>query len=152
MLMTHEGRGRAGDSSLSSDAHTTSSTLWLWFLGLEGFFALIYFPFGIPTGRPLIMGFLPWMEWPGQVPAWTLLGLSAVTAIAYGIRRNRPTAPIAWWFLGGGVLLFITGDAIYKFWHQIIGQNNIPFPSFIDAIYVTMYPVLAIGLLLLARA
>jgi hypothetical protein len=49
------------------------------------------------------------------------------------------------------VLLFITGDTTYKFWHQIMGQQNIPFPSFIDAIYITMYPVLAIGLLLLAR-
>ena len=59
--------------------------------------------------------------------------------------------PVAWWFIGVGVFLFITGDTIYKFWHQIIGQQYIPFPSFIDAIYVTMYPVLAIGLLLLAR-
>ena len=126
--------------------------MWLWFLALEALFALIYFPFGIPSGKPPIFGFLPWMEWPGQVPAWSLLGLSAVAAIAYGIRRNRPNAPIAWWFLGAGVLLFITGDTIYKFWHQIIGQSNIPFPSFIDAIYVTMYPVLAVGLLLLARA
>ena len=92
------------------------------------------------------------MEWPGQVPAWALLGVSAVAAIAYGIRRNRPNAPVAWWFLGAGVLLFITGDTTYKFWHQILGQNHIPFPSFIDAIYVTMYPVLAVGLLLLARA
>ncbi len=49
-------------------------------------------------------------------------------------------------------MLFITGDTVYKFWHQIIGEQMIPFPSFIDAIYVTMYPVLAIGLLLLARA
>ena len=92
------------------------------------------------------------MEWPGQPFAWALLGLSAVAAIAYGVWRNRPNAPIAWWFLGGGVLLFITGDTIYKFWHQIMGQQNIPFPSFIDAIYITMYPVLAVGLLLLARA
>ena len=52
----------------------------------------------------------------------------------------------------GVCFLFITGDTAYKFWHQIMGQNNIPFPSFIDAIYVTMYPVLAVGLLLLARA
>ena len=55
-------------------------------------------------------------------------------------------------FLGSGVLLFITGDTVYKFWHQIMGQQNIPFPSFIDVIYITMYPVVAVGLLLLARA
>ena len=88
----------------------------------------------------------------GQVPAWAVLGLSAVAAIAYGARRYRPKAPLAWWFMGAGVLLFITGDTIYKSWHQIMGQNNIPFPSFIDAIYITMYPVLAVGLLLLARS
>ena len=152
LLLANEENGRAGGSPLPSRTRTGSSRLWLWFLALEALFALIYFPFGIPSGKPPIFGFLPWMEWPGQVPAWSLLGLSAVAAIAYGIRRNRPNAPIAWWFLGGGVLLFITGDTIYKFWHQIIGQNNIPFPSFIDAIYVTMYPVLAVGLLLLARA
>jgi diguanylate cyclase (GGDEF)-like protein/PAS domain S-box-containing protein len=132
-------------------ARTTSPNAWRWFLGFEAILAMIYFPFGVTPGKPLIFGVLPWMEWPGQVPAWALLGLSAVAAIVYGVRRNRPNSPIAWWFIGGGVLLFITGDTTYKFWHQIIGQQNIPFPSFIDAIYITMYPVLAIGLLLLAR-
>jgi diguanylate cyclase (GGDEF)-like protein/PAS domain S-box-containing protein len=130
---------------------TTSPTAWRWFLALEAVFALIYFPFSVTPGQPRIFGFLPWMEWDGQVPAWALLGLSAVAAIVYGIRRNRPNAPLAWWFLAAGVLLFITGDTTYKFWHQIMGQQNIPFPSFIDAIYITMYPVLAVGLLLLAR-
>lgn len=92
------------------------------------------------------------MEWPGQVPAWAILGLSAVGAIAYGTYRYRPRGRLAWWFMGAGVLLFISGDTIYKFWHQLIGNQNIPFPSFIDAIYITMYPVLAIGLLLLTRS
>ncbi len=64
----------------------------------------------------------------------------------------RAKAPLAWWFMGAGVLLFITGDTIYKSWHQIMGQNNIPFPSFVDAIYIAMYPVLAVGFLLLARS
>jgi diguanylate cyclase (GGDEF)-like protein/PAS domain S-box-containing protein len=133
------------------EARKTSPNAWRWFLGFEAILAMIYFPFGVTPGKPLIFGVLPWMEWPGQVPAWALLGLSAVAAIIYGVRRNRPNSPIAWWFIGGGVLLFITGDTTYKFWHQIMGQQNIPFPSFIDAIYITMYPVLAIGLLLLAR-
>jgi diguanylate cyclase (GGDEF)-like protein/PAS domain S-box-containing protein len=141
-----------GGSPLPDGTRPTPSKLWIWFLALEAGFALVYFPFGFPSGSPRILGFLPWMEWPGQVPAWALLGLSAVAAIAYGIGRNKPNAPIAWWFLAFGVLLFITGDTTYKFWHQIIGNDQIPFPSFVDAIYVTMYPVLAIGLLLLARA
>jgi diguanylate cyclase (GGDEF)-like protein/PAS domain S-box-containing protein len=133
------------------EGRTTSPHAWRWFLGFEAILALIYFPFGVTPGKPLIFGVLPWMEWQGQVPAWALLGLSAVAAIVYGVRRNRPNSPIAWWIIGAGVLLFITGDTTYKFWHQIMGQQNIPFPSFIDAIYITMYPVLAVGLLLLAR-
>ena len=145
---------RADDRPLASAVRTTTSATWRWFLALEAVFALVYFPFGTIGGKhfgPGFMAFMPWMEWPGQVPAWALLGLSPVAAIAYGIRRNRPNAPIAWWFLGAGVLLFITGDTTYKFANQIIGWQP-PFPSFIDAIYITMYPVLAVGLLLLARA
>jgi diguanylate cyclase (GGDEF)-like protein/PAS domain S-box-containing protein len=129
---------------------TTWPHAWRWFLALESVFALIYFPFGVTPGKPLIFGFLPWMEWPGQVPAWALLGLSAVAAIMLGVRQHRPHAPNAWRFLAAGVLLFIAGDTTYKFWHQIIG-GQIPFPSFIDAIYISVYPMLAIGLLLLAR-
>jgi diguanylate cyclase (GGDEF)-like protein/PAS domain S-box-containing protein len=129
-----------------------SSRTWVWFLVFEAVVALVYFPFGIPSASPRILGVVPWMEWTGQVPAWAVLGLSAVAAIGYGTYRYRPRAPLAWWFMGAGVLLFITGDTIYKSWHQIMGQQNIPFPSFIDAIYITMYPVLAVGLLLLARS
>ncbi len=131
---------------------SVSPKTWKWFLVYEAVVALIYFPFGIPSGSPRILGAVPWMEWTGQVPAWSLLGLSAVGAVVVGVRTYRPRAPLAWWLIGSGVLLFITGDTIYKTWHQIIGNQNIPFPSFIDAIYITMYPVLAVGILLLARS
>lgn len=127
-----------------------SPRAWLWFLGLEALFALIYFPFGFPPGKGRIIGAVPWMEWPGQVPAWSLLGLSAVAAVAYGTYRYKPRATVAWGFIGFGVLLFITGDTIYKTGNQLL-RVNIGFPSFIDAIYISMYPALAIGLLLLAR-
>jgi diguanylate cyclase (GGDEF)-like protein/PAS domain S-box-containing protein len=148
----HDEMKRGAGGALRSAARAISPSAWRWFLAFEAVLALIYFPFGFPAAHPRLASFVPWMEWPGQVPAWALLGLSAAAAIVYGVRRNRPNAPVAWWFLGGGVLLFITGDTSYKFWHQIIGQQNIPFPSFIDAIYIAMYPVLAVGLLLLARA
>jgi diguanylate cyclase (GGDEF)-like protein/PAS domain S-box-containing protein len=144
--------GSTGPVRPSIDVHPTSKHLWRWFLGFEVVFALIYFPFGLPAQRPFIFGVLPWMEWPGQPFAWACIGLSAVAAIAYGVWRNRPNAPIAWWFLGAGVLLFITGDTVYKILHQTLGDQQIPFPSFIDVIYITMYPVVAIGLLLLTRA
>jgi diguanylate cyclase (GGDEF)-like protein/PAS domain S-box-containing protein len=141
-----------GRGTPATGAKGASSKSWRWFLAFEVVVALVYFPFGIPSGKPRMIGLIPWMEWKGQVPAWAVLGLSSVAAIVYGARHYRPKAPAAWWFIGAGVTLFITGDTIYKTWHQIMGQQNIPFPSFIDAIYITMYPVLAVGLLLLVRA
>ncbi len=147
-----EESGPAPGAKRGTAAPRFSARAWIWFLVFEAVVALIYFPFGIPSGHPRILGAVPWMEWTGQVPAWAVLGLSAVAAIAFGAYQYRPRARLAWWFMGGGVLLFIAGDTIYKSWHQIIGQQNIPFPSFVDAIYITMYPVLATGLLLLARS
>jgi len=58
-------------------------------LALETILALAYFPFGVPSEKPLVLGWLPWRQWPGQVPAWALLGASAVLAIAYGVRHCR---------------------------------------------------------------
>jgi hypothetical protein len=144
-----EGEDPAADSgSLLSAERGYSSTLWLKFLAFEAVLALIYFPFGIPSGTPRILGF-PSLD--GVAGTGACLG-AARSVLGGGDRLRdqayyRPKAPpVAWWFLGAGVLLFITGDTTYKFWHQIMGQNNIPFPSFIDGIYVTMYPVLAVGL------
>ena len=136
----------------SSGAQTGLPRAWRWFLAVETVLALVYFPFGIPPEKPLIFGWLPWMQWPGQVPAWGLLGLSAVIAIAYGVRHNRPNVPVSWWLLGGGLFVFVTGDTTYRFWRQIMDQQQVPFPLFIDAIHIAAYPVLAAGLLLLARA
>src|SRR5579875_3149391 len=138
-------------ASAVAPSAATRNNVWKWFLLLEGVFALVYFPFGFPPGPGRIAGVLPWMEWPGQVPAWALLGLSAVVAVAYGTHRYKPHARLAWRFILLGVFLFILGDTCYKSLHQLAGAQ-IPFPSFIDALYITMYPVLAIGLLLLVRS
>ena len=152
MTRHRSGERCVGAESQSSDVQSSSRHHWRWFLALETILALAYFPFGVPSEKPLVLGWLPWRQWPGQVPAWALLGASAVLAIAYGVRHCRPSAPTAWWFLAGGMLLLVTGDTAYKFWHQILGQQQIPYPSFVDVIHITAYPAIAIGLLLLERA
>src|SRR5205809_6053990 len=37
-----------------------------------------------------------------QSHLYELIGASAVVAIMVGIRRNKPTSPLAWWLLGLG--------------------------------------------------
>ena len=146
-------RANAGQVAepLSSGSKVSSSRPWCWFLTLDAVLALGYFPVGAPSERPLIFGWLPWRQWPGQVPLWAVLGLSAVVAVAYRAKRTSLNAPMAWYLLGGGSFLFVTGDMAYKLLHQILDQQQVPFPSFVDVIHVTAYPVFAFGLLLVAK-
>jgi diguanylate cyclase (GGDEF)-like protein/PAS domain S-box-containing protein len=86
----------------------------------------------------------------GSAPVINLLGLSGLIAMVVGIRRNRPQARLAWWLCVFGVFLFFLGDVYTYLLPKEFGVN-VPFPSPGDAIYLTMYPVLMAGLLLLVR-
>jgi diguanylate cyclase (GGDEF)-like protein/PAS domain S-box-containing protein len=86
----------------------------------------------------------------GSAPVINLLGLSGLLAMMAGIRRNRPRARVAWWLCVFGVFLFFLGD-IYTYLLPKEFGLSVPFPSPGDAVYLTMYPVLMAGLLLLVR-
>jgi diguanylate cyclase (GGDEF)-like protein/PAS domain S-box-containing protein len=78
------------------------------------------------------------------------LGLYGLLALVAGIRAYRPQAWVAWWLLVVGVFLFWVGD-VYTYSIRIVFNVTVPFPSFGDAVYLTMYPVLMVGILLLVR-
>ena len=78
------------------------------------------------------------------------LGLYGMLALIAGIRIYRPRARMAWWLLLLGVFLFWVGD-VYTYSIRILFNVNVPFPSWGDAVYLTMYPVLMAGIVLLVR-
>jgi diguanylate cyclase (GGDEF)-like protein/PAS domain S-box-containing protein len=82
---------------------------------------------------------------------WAPLGLSAVVATVVGVRRYRPTHPVAWYLLAAGLLCFISGDTIYNVLTDVLHQDD-PFPSVADLFYLAMYPFVVGGLLVLVRA
>ncbi len=86
----------------------------------------------------------------GSAELINLLGLSGLIAVGYGIRRNRPRARGAWWLLLFGLVLYWFGD-VYTYSFRELANVQIPFPSFGDAVYLTMYPVMMVGLLMFAR-
>src|SRR6266567_5887192 len=70
-------------------------------------------------------------------------------------RRRRPawkgkTATLAAVFLAAGALSFVVGDIIWAYF-EVLLRKTTPFPSMADAGYLTMYPLVAIGILLLAK-
>ncbi|MBV9665171.1 MAG: EAL domain-containing protein, partial [Actinobacteria bacterium] len=108
--------------------------LWRRYLGLGALAALGYFAF--PT-------------LPAKLIFWPLIGWSSAVAIVIGIRRHRPAGAAAWWLLAAGVTTFIVGDNLFTLRANI--QHADTFPSYVDLVYLAMYPLLIAGLVVLVR-
>ncbi|HEY7952783.1 MAG TPA: EAL domain-containing protein [Solirubrobacteraceae bacterium] len=86
----------------------------------------------------------------GYAPLLNLMGLSAVIAVVVGVRRNKPAYALPWWLFALGLGLYWLGD-VYTYSYPKLLHAEVPFPSVGDAIYLTVYPALMLGLLLLVR-
>jgi diguanylate cyclase (GGDEF)-like protein/PAS domain S-box-containing protein len=108
---------------------------WLWFLlGTAGLTALYLFAPPLAGNGPLI----------------NVLGLLGVIAIVVGIRMHRPRARAAWWLFAAGQFLYFSGD-LYTYSYPKLFGVDVGFPSIGDGLYLTVYPVLMAGLVLLVR-
>ena len=87
---------------------------------------------------------------PAQNVLYDLIGVSAVGAIAVGIRSNRPSRPLPWWLFASGVLLSVCGDVVWSFYEGVLGVK-VPFPSVADAFYLAAYPFIGVGLASMVR-
>jgi diguanylate cyclase (GGDEF)-like protein/PAS domain S-box-containing protein len=86
----------------------------------------------------------------GSGPLINLLGLSGPVAIAAGIYLHRPKARVAWLLFIIGTFLFFAGD-LYTYSYPKLMGVEVEFPSIGDAVYLTVYPALVAGLLVLVR-
>ncbi|HYN94232.1 MAG TPA: EAL domain-containing protein [Pilimelia sp.] len=82
---------------------------------------------------------------------WVAIGLTSVAAVLLGIRRNRPGARAPWFVLAAALFVFTAGDTSYNVLTTVLEQEN-PFPSVADALYLGMVPLLTGGLIGLARS
>ena len=116
-------------------ARAWHKTAWLWYAGITGMLTALYL-FAPPLA--------------GNGPLINLVGLSSPIAIAIGIRIHKPQAAIAWWLLLIGQFLFFAGD-LYTYSYPKLFHVDVPFPSAGDALYLTVYPALMAGLVVLVR-
>ena len=104
----------------------------------------------LAVGGLLTAGYLWVPPLKGNGPLINLLGLSSSIAIAVGIYLHRPKARAAWLLIILGQFLFFAGD-LYTYSYPKLFGAEVEFPSLGDAIYLTVYPALVAGLLMLVR-
>jgi PAS domain S-box-containing protein len=81
---------------------------------------------------------------------FNLIALSAAIAIVVAVRVHRPRQVLPWYLVAIGQLLFVAGDLITYNYEEFFGTEP-PFPSIGDLFYLSVYPFLVAGLLLLIR-
>ena len=81
---------------------------------------------------------------------YNAVGLSGVVAIVLGVRKYRPDRALPWYLFAGGQLLLVVGDVEFSVYEHVLKTS--PFPSVADGFYLSGYPLLAVGLLLLIRS
>ena len=87
---------------------------------------------------------------PAKLIVWPILGWSSVVAIVVGATANRCAPRRAWVLLAAGVGTLIVGDDLYSF-RNFVQHEEALFPSYVDVVYLAMYPLLVAGLGLLLR-
>lgn len=78
------------------------------------------------------------------------IALSSPIAIVIAVRLWRPNTRAPWYLFALGQTLFVAGDVITYNYDRFFG-SELPFPSIGDVFYLSVYPCLIAGLLLLVR-
>ncbi len=102
------------------------------------------------VGAALVTAYFLLPPDPARLLAWPAIGLSAAFATVLGVRRNRPSRPAAWYLFAAGQLAETGGDLLYHLRDRVLHLSG-PAPYFADLVYLSMYPLVTAGLLLLIR-
>lgn len=83
-------------------------------------------------------------------PLFNVIGLSAAIVILVALRLHRSAQRLPWVLVAVGQILFVGGDIITYNYSRFFGTAP-PFPSIGDLFYLSVYPFLIAGILLLVR-
>ena len=81
---------------------------------------------------------------------FNLIALSSPIAIVQAVRMWKPTVKAPWYLFALGQTFFVAGDVITYNYEKFFG-TALPFPSIGDVLYLSVYPCLIAGILLLVR-
>lgn len=82
---------------------------------------------------------------------FNLIAVSSPVAIVTAVRMWRPELRLPWYLFALGQALFVAGDVITYNYSSLFGGAELPFPSIGDVLYLSVYPPLVAGILLITR-
>ena len=127
---------RASDASAVGVAgRRVSSRAWVLVLLLGALAVCLYYsPLPDPTGRAVV---------------YVLGEIAAIAIVFASLAVNRLAQPRAWVVFGAGMVALTIGDLIW-YWLTLVEQTS-PTTSLADVFYLSEYPLLIVGLLLMVR-
>jgi diguanylate cyclase (GGDEF)-like protein/PAS domain S-box-containing protein len=89
---------------------------------------------------------------PGVRQGWVfnVIALSSPVAMIVGVRMWKPEVRAPWYLFALGQAFFVAGDIITYNYDKLFG-TELPFPSIGDVLYLSVYPCLIAGVLMLVR-
>jgi diguanylate cyclase (GGDEF)-like protein/PAS domain S-box-containing protein len=81
-------------------------------------------------------------------PVFNAIGLSSPVMIVIAVRIWKPEQRLPWYLFALGQTLFVFGDVIAYNYQRFFG-TELPYPAISDLLYLSVYPCLIIGILLL---
>jgi two-component system cell cycle response regulator len=84
-----------------------------------------------------------------RLVSYLLISSSAAAAVWWGIARNRPRARLPWLLFGLSQVVYAAADTAFYIAHYVLHSER--FPSLADLLYLSHYPLLLAGLVVLIR-
>jgi diguanylate cyclase len=81
---------------------------------------------------------------------FNLIAISSPIVILIAVRLWKPQTRLPWYLFALGQTFFVAGDVITYNYERFFG-TSLPFPSIGDVFYLSVYPCLVAGILLLVR-
>ncbi|UJW30857.1 diguanylate cyclase [Saccharothrix sp. AJ9571] len=112
--------------------------VWAYYLVAGAFTVAAYYTAVLSGGPPVL-----------RVTLYCLVSASAAAAVLLGCVRNRPRSWLPWVLLGLSQVVYAAADANFYVTHFILGKTSFPAPA--DVLYLSHYPLVVAGLVLLIR-
>jgi len=129
----------AGAVGLSGDGGSPRyRSLWRWYLALAVAGAGVFL---LPAAEPTV----------GWGLAYVALCVLGLVAVLLGVRRNRMARPLGWQLLAAGYGVLTIGNWLW-YPHVLWTGTMLAYPSITDALFLSSYALLLVGLVVLLRS